>query len=139
MKLSLCFLAAFAVLVCYASVGEANPRKIIKISKVVRTGVNKFHDAIGSRHGRSLGETEVIEERYARSTAGHWFNSVKDGVKSRVGRRAIWRFPYPPFRPVPIQPIRFGRSVGKKIWNAAKCRTVYYLFRPKECGKYDLY
>ncbi|KAI1300092.1 hypothetical protein HDE_03588 [Halotydeus destructor] len=142
MKLSLCFLAALAALFCFAAVDAANPLKIIKISKVVRTGVNKFHDAIGSRHGRSVEDSEVTVDRVARSTAGKWFNRVKDGVKSRVGRALSPRY----WSSMPaknnrseVRPMRVGRSVGKKIWNAAKCKTVYYLFRPKECAKYDLY
>ncbi|KAI1300090.1 hypothetical protein HDE_03590 [Halotydeus destructor] len=114
MKLSLFFLSALAVLVCFAAVEAANPLKIIKISKVVRSGVNKFHDAIGSRHGRSVDDSEVIVDRAARSTAGKWFNRVKDGVKSRVGRSLHKGRPVRPANPfkgrIPQKPVtRLGR------------------------------
>ncbi|KAI1292166.1 hypothetical protein HDE_07582 [Halotydeus destructor] len=86
-----------------------NPFTILKISKVARTALNKLHNQMGSRHGRDV---------------SHQLAEL-DGVV--IGGQAH------------TQVVRRRRQTGKKILKFAKCRTAYYLFRPKECGKTDLF
>jgi len=122
---------------------EGQIKNILTLSKEAREALIKAEEARKIEEAR---KTEEARKRKGRSLSDLDFDigeNLEDGAELEdVGHRRLKRGK-PHVNGTAIRRLKRGKPDVKKdaakVWDVAKCRTAYYLIRPKQCSKYDLF